>query len=94
MLEPEEELLVPCLNNLALCAMYTCRMRDAVSMMEALIRENPTRYLTECMAFNLCTLYELGSDNSISDHKKKTLQLVAKRFSLHDVGNDSFRLVK
>jgi tetratricopeptide (TPR) repeat protein len=93
-LEPEEELLVPCLNNLALCAMYTCRMRDAVSMMEALIRENPTRYLTECMAFNLCTLYELGSDNSISDHKKKTLQLVAKRFSLHDVGNDSFRLVK
>jgi tetratricopeptide (TPR) repeat protein len=88
----EGDLLIPCLNNLALCALYTCRMRDAVNMMEALVREDPTKYLTEVMVFNLCTLYELGSDNATSERKKRVLQSIAKRFTLHDIGPENFRL--
>lgn len=79
-------------NNMALSALYTCRMREAVRMMEALVREDPTAYLTERLAFNLCTLYELGSDTAASARKKRVLQLVAKRFYLHDIGPESFRL--
>jgi len=92
LLDVEEELVAPALNNMALCALYTCRMGMAVDLFEGLIREDPTRYLTECMVFNLCTLYELGSDHAVSERKKRILQLVAKRFSLHDVGSDCFRL--
>jgi len=64
-LDPPEEhssYLPHCLNNMALCALYSCRMNEAVVMLESLVRENPTLYLTETLTFNLCTLYELGSD--------------------------------
>ena len=88
----EGDLLVPCINNFALCALYTCRMRDAVALIESLVKENPTRYMNHCVVFNLCTLYELGWDTTTSDRKKRILQVVANRFSLNDVGPESFRL--
>jgi tetratricopeptide (TPR) repeat protein len=94
-LDPPEEhssYLPHCLNNLGLCALYSCRMHEAVVMLESLVRENPTLYLTETLTFNLCTLYELGSDNATSGRKKRILQLIAKRFSLHDIGTESFRI--
>ena len=81
-----------CWNNLALCALYTCRMQDAVRMMETLVRRDPSRFLTERLAFNLSTLYELGSDAAASTRKKRVLQLIAKRFFLHDIGPESFRV--
>jgi len=90
--ESNASLLSSCWNNLGLAALYTCRMKEAVRMMESLVRENPTLYLTERLAFNLCTLYELGADTAISARKKRVLQLVAKRFYLHDIGPESFRV--
>jgi hypothetical protein len=60
--------------------------------MEGLIREDPTAFLTERVIFNLCTLYELGSDSTVGTRKKRVLQLIAKRFFLHDVGPESFRI--
>ena len=92
LLDTEGELLVPCLYNLALSTLYSCRMREAVNLMEGLVREDPGRYLMPSMAFNLCTLYELGSDDATSDKKKRVLQLIAKRLTLHEVGSESFRL--
>jgi len=80
------------INNMALCALYMCRMQDAVSFLEGLIREDPSSFLTERSAFNLCTLYELGGDSASSAQKKRMLQLIAKRFFLHDVGPESFRV--
>jgi len=94
LLDTEGELLVPCLNNLVLSTLYSCRKRQSLNLMEGLVREDPGRYLTPSMAFNLCTLYELGSDNTTSDKKKRVLQLIAKRFLLHDVGSENFRLSK
>jgi len=85
-------LTVECLNNLSLCLLYSGDMRSAVQELEGLIREDPCVYLTEGMAFNLCTLYELGFDGEECSRKKKLLQRVAKRFSLHDISVESFRL--
>jgi len=67
-------------------------MRAAVNELEGLVRADPTQYLTEGIAFNLCTLYELGSDGQECTRKKKLLQRLAKRFFLHDVEKESFRL--
>ena len=67
-------------------------MQSSVQELENLIREDPCLYLTEGVAFNLCTLYELGSEGEECMRKKKVLQRVAKRFYLHDVGVESFRL--
>lgn len=88
----EPSLTVECLNNLSLCLLYSGNMRHAIHELEGLVREDPTMYLTEGMAFNLCTLYELGSDGEECTRRKKVLQRVAKRFFLHDVGVESFRL--
>ena len=67
-------------------------MQDAVRMMETLVRRDPCQFLTERLAFNLSTLYELGSDAAASTRKKRVLQLIAKRFFLHDIGPESFRV--
>lgn len=90
--DAESSLTVECLNNLSLCLLYSGNMRRAVHELEGLVRDDPTLYLTEGMAFNLCTLYELGSDGEDCTRRKKVLQRVAKRFFLHDVGVESFRL--
>lgn len=89
---PHASLFNECINNMAICALYTCRMPEAVELMESLVREDPTAFLTERVAFNLCTMYELGCDSTASARKKRVLQLVAKRFFLHDVGPESFRI--
>lgn len=81
-----------CANNLALCALYTRRMQDAVNLFENLVRQDPSAFLTERLAFNLCTLYELGNDAVSSSRKKRVLQVIAKRFYLHDIGPESFRV--
>ena len=67
-------------------------MHLAVEKMEGLIRDDPCLYLTETVAFNLSTLYELGSDGEECTRKKKVLQRVARRFFLHDIGAESLRL--
>jgi tetratricopeptide (TPR) repeat protein len=90
--ESPEGLLSQAWNNLGLAALYTCRRKDAVHLLESLIRDNPTAYLTEQLAFNLCTLYELGSDTAVSARQKRILQLLAKRFYLHDIGPEQFRV--
>ena len=79
-------------NNTSLCNLYICNMKEAVVALEALVIEDPTAFLTERVAFNLCTLYELGSDSAVATRKKRVLQLIAKRFFLHDIGPESFRI--
>lgn len=80
------------INNMALCHLYMCNMKEAVDLLEKLVRHDPAAFLTERVAFNLSTLYELGSDSATGTKKKRVLQLIAKRFFLHDVGPESFRV--
>lgn len=90
--DAEQSMTVECLNNLSLCHLYSGNMAFAVQELEGLIREDPCLYLTEALAFNICTLYELGLDGEECTRKKLLLQCVAKRFLLHDVSIESFRL--
>lgn len=79
-------------NNMALCAMYTCRLPQALILLETLVRENVVANLTDRVTLNLCTLYELASDTAVASCKKRVLQLLARRFNLHDIQPDSFRV--
>jgi hypothetical protein len=90
--DAEPSLTVECRNNLSLCHLYSGNMQLAVQELEGLIREDPCLYLTEAVAFNLCTLYELGLDGEECARKKQLLHRIAKRFHLHDVSIESFRL--
>lgn len=89
---PEDALYSETINNMSLCALYTCNLHEAILLMESLIRESPTQFLTERVSLNLCILYELSNETSMATKKKKVLQLIAKRFMLHDVGPSCFRL--
>lgn len=80
------------INNITLCHLYMCNMKEAVVQLESLVRQDPTAFLTERVAFNLSTLYELGSESGAANRKKRVLQLIAKRFFLHDIGPESFRI--
>jgi tetratricopeptide (TPR) repeat protein len=90
--QPANTLYNESINNMALLHLYMCNMKDAIDLLESVVREDPTSFLTERVAFNLCTLYELGLDEPTAVRKKKTLQLIAKRFFLHDIGPESFRV--
>jgi len=79
-------------NNMTLCHLYMCNMKDAVVQLEGLVQDDPTAFLTERVAFNLCTLYELGSDSAVATRNKRVIQSIAKRFFLHDIGPESFRV--
>lgn len=81
-----------CINNMALSALYMCRMEEAIDLLEDSIRDDPGAFLTERAAFNLCTLYELGGDSAMSAQRKRVLQIITKRFFLHDIGPENFRL--
>ena len=87
-----ENLYSECTNNLALAALYTCRLSDALQLLESLIQENVTAHLTPRVALNVCTLYELASEAAASARKKRVLQKVAQRFALHDIPAEHFRV--
>lgn len=89
---PVDMLYAEAINNLAVCALYTCRVREALLLMESLVRDNPTRFLSERVALNLCTMYELSNESSVAARKKRVIQQIAKRFALHDIPSESFRL--
>ena len=88
----DQYLLTHSLNNLALCCLYTCDVENALELLEGLVKENPTLFLTEELAFNLCTLYELVADVTGSGNKKKILHSISKRFYLHDIATENFRI--
>jgi tetratricopeptide (TPR) repeat protein len=92
LLESRNTLYAEICNNMALCAIYTCRLSEALDIMESTVRDDVTKNLTDRVALNLCTLYELASDGTASARKKRVLQLVAKRFFLHDISVENFRV--
>jgi hypothetical protein len=90
----DEPLMAAAVNNYAICSLYLRRIPIAISRLEGLIQQNPTRYLTDPVVFNLCTLYDLSSSPEVSVIKKKVLQQVAIRFHVDDpiLNWRSFRL--
>ncbi|XP_055956191.1 trafficking protein particle complex subunit 12 [Patella vulgata] len=67
-LEPSNTCAV---NNMAVCSLYMCRLKDALNTLEALVHKDPGHNLHEGVLFNLCTLYELESSRAL--HKKQAV---------------------
>lgn len=80
----DENLLAAAVNNAAICALYVKQINQAINCFEKLIIENPAKYMTDPVVFNLCTLYDLSFAPDVSTTKKKVLQKVAVRFQLED----------
>ncbi|XP_044744408.1 trafficking protein particle complex subunit 12 [Coccinella septempunctata] len=57
-LEPNKTMI---LNNMAVCHMYSGRLKDAISILESAIASNPPQALHESVILNLCTLYDMES---------------------------------
>lgn len=74
---------IPAANNKAVCLLYTSDLSRAITTLEDIIKRNPENNLNEPIVFNLCTLYDLKSDNSIE--KKKQLMAIAAKYA-----SDSF----
>jgi hypothetical protein len=90
----DEPVMAAAVNNYAICSLYLRRIPIAISRLEGLIQQNPTKFLTDPVVFNLCTLYDLSSSPEVSVLKKKVLQQVAIRFHVDDpiLNWRSFRL--
>ena len=83
-IELEESLLSVAANNFSVTALHLRKMSLSVSRLEALIQEDPVRYLTDPIVFNLCTLYELSCSPDVSTIKKKILQITATTYLVDD----------
>jgi len=64
-------------NNRAICFLYKTGLSKAITSLEDVIKKDPQRNLNETLVFNLCTLYDLQSDNSL-DKKKILFQLITR----------------
>ena len=80
------------MNNMALCALYTCRLHEGIQVLESLIRGNVTANFNDRITLNLCTMYELAMDTSAALRKKKILQCIATRFLIQDIPIECFRI--
>jgi len=65
-------------NNQAVCALCSCHLTEAVAILEGLIRADPAKALTEPVVFNLCSLYDLQSEQGTQ--RKRVLQAVVHRY--------------
>jgi hypothetical protein len=79
-------------NNLAICALYCCALKRAVSCLEGLLRQSPQKHMQDVILFNLCTLYDLACDNTTSTLKKRVLQHMGSRYHLDHINPASFRI--
>jgi tetratricopeptide (TPR) repeat protein len=70
-------------NNRAVCWLFTCELGRAIQSLEQVVRRDPARNLNNTLVFNLCTLYDLRSENAVRD-KKQLMQLAAR------YGSDAF----
>eukprot|EP00002_Diphylleia_rotans_P007718 TRINITY_DN17370_c0_g1_i1.p1 TRINITY_DN17370_c0_g1~~TRINITY_DN17370_c0_g1_i1.p1 ORF type:complete len:535 (+),score=112.11 TRINITY_DN17370_c0_g1_i1:55-1659(+) len=77
-------------NNLATCCLYVGQLARAAETLEAAIKRDPNRFLTEPIVFNLCTLYEMYADNPVES--KRNLQSLVVSYAPDDFDQSVLRL--
>ena len=87
-----DDLVVAAANNIAVAALHCCEVRLGINCIEALLQQDPARFMTDAILFNLCTLYDLAYNTVFSTRRKKMLQTVAKLYYLNTIAPTSFRL--
>lgn len=58
--------------------LYNGQLKPGILLLEELIYADPSRYLQDIVAMNLCTLYELES--SVATVKKQQLLFLANQY--------------
>ena len=80
----EESVLSAAVNNYSICALYLRRVKEAISRLEELIKDDPVCSLIDPIVFNLCTLYDLSCSADISVMRKLVLQKLSVRYHVDD----------
>eukprot|EP01029_Cantina_marsupialis_P001075 TRINITY_DN10877_c0_g1_i1.p1 TRINITY_DN10877_c0_g1~~TRINITY_DN10877_c0_g1_i1.p1 ORF type:complete len:311 (+),score=69.24 TRINITY_DN10877_c0_g1_i1:104-934(+) len=76
----EEHLLSIASNNLSVCALHCCQLRDAIYFSEDLVRQNPRHNISPALVLNLCSLYEVRWCDATTVQKRKDLLMeIARR---------------
>ncbi|PSN47289.1 hypothetical protein C0J52_15703 [Blattella germanica] len=65
------------LNNMGVCLLYLGRLKEALSLLEGAVNNNPIQGLHESLLLNVCTLYELESSHS-NQKKLGMLRLLSR----------------
>lgn len=79
-------------NNMAVCALHECQAERAVTLLEALVKDDPARCLTEAVTSNLCVLYELARTPPKAKECKQVLRGVSHAYGLTHLHDSVFRL--
>jgi len=80
------------INNQAICALYSCDLEFAIYSIEAAVWSYPLGHLCEVTVFNLCTLYDLSSNNKSAIKRKRKLQGFAIQHGVRDIDGSLFRI--
>jgi hypothetical protein len=80
------------INNEAICALYSCDLERSIFLIETAVWSDPLVHLCEVTVFNLCTLYDLSSNNKSAIKRKKNLQEFTVQHSVQDIDSSLFRI--
>ncbi|KAG7377745.1 hypothetical protein PHYPSEUDO_011057 [Phytophthora pseudosyringae] len=88
----EEDVVCSAVNNYAICALYCCDVKAAVTALERMIRSNPQRFLNGVVVFNLSSLYDLLFDNATSKSRKEMMKKIAHLYDLEHIDQAAYRI--
>lgn len=91
-LEAEGGLYAAATNSMATSLLFLRRIEESIALLEALIQSGPSKYMTDAVVFNLCTMYDLSCAHELSGCKKRMLQGVASMYRICNLNWKSFRL--
>jgi hypothetical protein len=91
-LENEGGLYAAATNGMATSLLFLRRIEESIALLEALIQSGPSKYMTDAVVFNLCTMYDLSCAHELSGCKKRMLQGVANKYRICNLNWKSFRL--